>query len=210
MLLEHIKDWSLQAINAFGLWGAGGLMALESMIAPVPSECVMPPLGIAVHQGTFTWYAAMIFTSVGSLVGSLISYALGYVGSKPLVMRVGRYLLINERHLDLTTAWFKKWGSLTVFVCRFVPVIRHFISIPAGVAHMNLLKFCIYTLIGATMWNGFLLWVGWKLEDHWESILKYRTPIDVSVAGLLLLAVVAWYWVHLRKPRQGVPVEIKR
>jgi len=201
-LVEHMREWADMALKAFGLWGAGGLMALESMIAPIPSEVVMPPLGMAVHKGQFTWQMAMVATSIGSLIGSLISYYMGYFGGKPLVMRVGRFLLINEHHLDLTTTWIKKWGSLTVLVCRFVPVVRHFISIPAGIARMNLLKFCVYTVIGASLWNGFLLWLGWKLEDHWDDILKYRTPIDIAVVAILVLGVVAWYWLHLRKPKR--------
>jgi len=200
-LTETIKAWADWAIQTGGLFGAATLMALESMIAPVPSEVVMPPLGMAVHQGKFLWYTAMIATSIGSLAGSLISYYLGYFGGKPLVMKVGRFFLLNEHHLDLTTAWFHKWGSLTVFVSRFIPVVRHFISIPAGIARMNPLKFGLYTLIGATIWNGLLLWLGYKLQAHWEEILTYRKPIDMAIVVLLVLAVVAWYAIHLRKPK---------
>ncbi len=202
-MFDQIKDWVTAAANTpYGLWVAGGMMALESMIAPVPSEFVMPPLGMVLHQGTshFTWTTAIIATSIGSLVGSLISYYLGYFGGKPLVMQVGKWFLINEHHLDLTTNWFKKWGGLTVFICRFIPVVRHFISIPAGIAKMNLFKFCLYTLIGATLWNTFLMWLGWKLEEHINDILKYRTAIDVAIAGLLVVGVALWYWMHLRQP----------
>jgi membrane protein DedA with SNARE-associated domain len=200
-LTETIKAWADYAIQTGGLLGAAILMALESMIVPIPSEVIMPPLGMAVHKGTFSWPAAMIATSMGSLVGSLISYYLGYIGGKPLVMKVGRFLLLNEHHLDLTTSWFHKWGSLTVFISRFIPVVRHFISIPAGIARMNLLKFALYTLIGATLWNGFLLWLGYKLQAHWEDILTYRKPIDMAIIVLLVMGVVAWYAIHLRKPK---------
>lgn len=197
-MLRQAADWGIQT---GGLFGAGVLMALESMIAPIPSEVVMPPLGMAVHQGTFTWYGAMIATTLGSLVGSLISFGLGYFGGKPLVLKIGRFLLLNEEHLDLTTRWFNQWGSLTVFISRFIPVVRHFISIPAGIARMNLLKFSLYTVIGASLWNGFLLWIGFHLESRWDTILKYRQPIDVAIVVLLLVGVVAWYWIHLRKPK---------
>src|ERR1035437_6209639 len=181
MLLEHIKDWALWGIDHGGYCGAAFLMALESMIAPVPSEVVMPPLGMRIHTASpetgfqAVWSIAIIATSIGSLMGSLISYYLGYFGGKPLVMKVGRFLLIHEEHLDLTHRWFDRFGGATVFVCRFIPVVRHFVSIPAGIARMNLLKFCIYTVVGATLWNTFLLWLGFRLESHWESILKYRT-----------------------------------
>src|ERR1041384_4009788 len=128
---------------------------------------------------------------------------MGCFGGKPLVMKVGKWLLINEHHLDLTSAWFQRWGSLTVFVCRFVPVVRHFISIPAGIAKMNVIKFCIYTVVGATFWNSFLLWVGWKMEERWTTILVYRGPIDIAMVTLLGLGVVAWYWLNLRRPRHA-------
>jgi membrane protein DedA with SNARE-associated domain len=210
MLTQLIEKFTIAAMQIGGLWGAGFLMALESMIAPVPSELVMPPLGLLVYRGEVSWEGAMIATSIGSLVGSLISYYLGYFGGKPLVMKVGKWLLVNEHHLDLTTQWFKRWGSLTVFICRFIPVVRHFISIPAGIARMNLLKFCLYTTIGATLWNGFLLWLGWKLGEHWETILKYRQPIDIVMVVLILAAVVAWYWMHLRKPRPAVVAEAQQ
>ncbi|HVT79544.1 MAG TPA: DedA family protein, partial [Phycisphaerae bacterium] len=140
---------------------------------------------------------------------SLISYYMGYFGGKPLVMKIGKYLLVNEHHLDLTTTWFKKWGSLTVFICRFVPVVRHLISIPAGIARMNLVKFCIYTVAGATMWNVFLMWVGWKLEANMSTLLHYRTYIDFGFVAMIVLAVVAWYWVHWRKPVKKAAEAVK-
>src|SRR4051812_3665272 len=111
MLTELIRSAADWAIQTGGLFGAAGMMALESMVAPIPSEVVMPPLGIAVHQERFTWYAAILATSAGSLAGSLISYYMGYFGGKPVVMKVGRFLLLNEEHLDLTTRWFNRWGS---------------------------------------------------------------------------------------------------
>ena len=206
MLANLIKDYSLWAIEHGGLFGAGVMMALESMIAPVPSEMVMPPLGYAVQQGKFTWFGAIAATSTGSLAGSLVSYYLGYFGGKPLVMKVGRFLLLNEEHLDLTHRWFEKHGSSTVFICRFVPVVRHFISIPAGMARMSLLKFALYTVVGATIWNTFLLWVGFKLADHWAVIEEYRKPVDIAIVALLAIAFVAWVWLHLRKRKpQSAP-----
>ena len=197
--MRHAADWAIQHA---GLWGVVILMALESMIAPLPSEVVMPPLGMAVHQGKFTWQAAIAAASLGSLIGSLISYYLGYFGGKPLVLKVGRFLLVNEEHLDLTHRWFDRWGSPTVFVCRFVPVVRHFISIPAGIARMNILKFLLYTLVGATMWNSLLLWAGWYLEDKWQTlVMPWRDVIDRVIVVGLLLCVIGWYGMHLRKPR---------
>ncbi|HVX86304.1 MAG TPA: DedA family protein [Phycisphaerae bacterium] len=201
MAVEHLRDLALWTIDHFGYSGAAGLMALESMILPVPSELVMPPVGMLVHQGRFALGPAMAITSLGSLVGSLISYYAGYFGGKPLVLKAGRWVFLNQHHLELTERWFHRWGGGTVFLSRFIPVVRHFISIPAGTARMNIVKFMLYTVVGATLWNSFLLWIGWKLESQWETVLKYRTPIDVSVAASLVVVVVAWFWLHMRRPR---------
>src|SRR5215471_12536438 len=126
-LTETITVHARELISATGYTGAAILMALESMIAPVPSEAVMPFVGMAVSKGKMSLMPAIIWTSVGSLVGSLISYWMGYVGGKPLVMKVGKYLFLNEHHLDLTVQFFQKRGRATVFISRFVPVVRHFI-----------------------------------------------------------------------------------
>lgn len=203
--IKALADW---AIAQGGLTGAGFMMALESMIAPVPSEVVMPPLGFLIYktqlgilsagEPAITWEGAIIATSIGSLIGSLISYYLGYFGGKPLVLKVGKYLLLNEEHLDLTTNWFNRHGGATVFICRFIPVVRHFISIPAGIAKMNLWKFCLYTVVGATLWNTFLLWLGFKLQTHWDKIQQYRDPIDKVMIALCILTVIAWFALHLR------------
>ncbi len=207
MLAEKLVPYITEAINHLGYPGVALLMAGESMILPIPSEAVMPPLGMLIHQhpDQYTWTACILASSIGSLVGSLVSYGLGYFGGKPLVLKVGRFLLLNEQHLDLTTQWFNKHGGITVFIARFVPVVRHFISIPAGTARMNLLKFCLYTLIGATLWNAFLLWLGYKLQDHWNTILHYSGPIDIVMVLLLLVGLIAWYYHHLRKPKPVAP-----
>ena len=118
-------------------------------------------------------------------------------------MKVGRFLLVNEGHLDLTHRWFARWGSVTVFVCRFVPVVRHLVSVPAGIARMNRLKFCVYTTVGATLWNSLLLWAGWHLEDKWETqVMPYRRPIDAVIVVALVVTAAAWVWMHW-KNRNG-------
>ncbi len=204
-LFVIVKELAEKAIEQGGLAGAGGMMALESMIAPVPSEVVMPPLGFAVANGTYSWTAAITATSIGSLIGSLISYYLGYYGGKPAVMKIGKYLLLNEHHLDITTGFFAKRGGAIVFISRFIPVVRHLISIPAGIARMNIWKFSLYTLVGATLWNTFLLWLGFKLQKNWEVVEKYRDPIDKVFIGLIVLTVAAWFYLHLKKPAKKAP-----
>ncbi len=205
-LTETITVHARDLITATGYAGAAALMALESMIAPVPSEAVMPFVGMAVVRGKMALAPALIFTSLGSLIGSLVSYYLGYFGGKPLVLKVGKYLFVNEHHLDQTVAFFQKRGAITVFVSRFVPVIRHFISVPAGMGRMPLLAFCAYTLVGATLWNGLLLWAGYAWQENVDKITPYYKFLDIIVVAVGVVVVAGWIYLHLKKARV-VPLE---
>lgn len=193
-MTEHLVRIITASLETMGWFGGFLFMALESMIAPVPSEAVMPPLGMLVAQGKMPLWVALLSTSMGSIAGSLVSYAMGYWGGKPAVLKLGRYLFLNEKHLAWTEKWFHTHGGITIFVGRFVPVVRHLISIPAGIGRMPVLPFTVYTLVGATMWNGFLLWLGIKLQDHWEKIMVYRKPIDHAMILLILIGCV-WFFV---------------
>ncbi len=208
-ITEIITQWAESFIGWAGYTGTAVLMALESMIAPIPSEAVMPFVGVQVHRGHMNLWLALLATTIGSLVGSLISYWLGSVGGKPLVMKVGRFLFINEHHLDLTINWFhKRGGSLTVFVSRFIPVVRHFISIPAGMGKMPLLKFCIVTVIGATMWNALLLYVGFQWSNHIDELKHYYKILDKIVIVVGVLGLAAWFYIHLRSKPAAKAVEV--
>lgn len=153
----------------------------------------MPFVGFLVADGSWNLWLAIGVTSLGSITGSLISYYLGYYGGKPLVLRVGRYLLLNPHDLVLTEKFFHRRGGLvTVFISRFVPVVRHLISIPAGIGRMPLIPFLLVTLVGATMWNTFLLLCGMKLREHWPVVQTYSHEIDIVVL-VILLAGLAWF-----------------
>jgi membrane protein DedA with SNARE-associated domain len=203
-LTETITVHARDLISATGYTGAALLMALESMIAPVPSEAVMPFVGMAVVKGKMSLLPAMIWTSIGSLIGSLLSYAMGYFGGKPLVLKVGRYLFLNEHHLDLTVNFFHKRGRITVFIARFIPVVRHFISVPAGMGRMPLPAFSIFTLLGATMWNGLLLWAGYVWQENVDKITPYYKILDVVVVIAGAIIVAAWIYLHMKKPAPAV------
>ena len=193
MLTEAVSSYAVQCLNQTGYFGAGLLMALESMIAPIPSEAVMPFVGFLVADGSWDLWLAIGVTSLGSITGSLISYYLGYYGGKPLVLKVGRYLLLNPHDLVITEKFFHRRGGLvTVFISRFVPVVRHLISIPAGIGRMPLVPFLLVTLVGATMWNTFLLLCGMKLREHWPVVQTYSHEIDIVVL-VILLAGLAWF-----------------
>ncbi|MGD0711365.1 MAG: DedA family protein [Bacteroidales bacterium] len=179
-------------IGSVGYTGVFVLMILESMIMPVPSEAVLPFAGMLVADGHFTLLGVIFFSTLGSIVGSLISYYIGDYGGRPLLDRYGKYLLLDHHHLDLTEKYFQKKGDITIFICRFIPVVRHLISIPAGMGKMNIWKFSIYTIIGAGMWNAFLTYVGIKLKSNWDVVLKYSSIIDIVV--VLLLAAI---WIYV-------------
>jgi len=200
-MVEHLAVYFTYLIEQGGYLGAGFLMMLESMVAPVPSELVMPFVGFLVVEGKFSAPVAILVTSFASIVGSLVSYYLGYFGGRPIVLKVGRYLLLNREHLEWTEQWFARHGSWTIFVSRFIPVVRHLISLPAGLGRMRIAPFCIYTLIGATMWNSFLLWCGYVLKQNWTLVEQYTHELDIAVLFMLAVAVVWFVITHIRRSR---------
>ncbi len=203
MLTEQISNLAVRILDETGYAGAGFLMALESMIAPVPSEAVMPFVGFLVADGKWNLWLSILATSAGSIVGSLLSYWMGYYGGKPVVLKVGRYLLLNQRDLELTEKFFhRRAGTLTIFLSRFVPVVRHLISIPAGMGRMPMWPFLGVTFVGATMWNTFLLVCGMKLREHWTLVQKYSHQVDIVVV-VVMVAGFAWFVKVRRKHLAG-------
>jgi len=195
MLTELISNWAVQCLDVAGYSGAAALMALESMIVPVPSEAVMPFVGFLVADGKWSLGAAILVTSLGSIIGSSVSYLMGFYGGKPFVLRVGKYLLLNVHDLERTERFFhRRSGAVTLFISRFIPVVRHFVSIPAGIGRMPLGLFLVTTLIGASLWNTFLLFCGVKLREHWTVVQKYSHQVDYAVLALLLSAVIWFFW----------------
>jgi len=199
MLTELISNWAVQCLDVAGYSGAAALMAMESMIVPVPSEAVMPFVGFLVADGKWSLTAAILVTSLGSMVGSSLSYLMGFYGGKPFVLRVGKYLLLNVHDLERTERFFhRRSGAVTLFISRFIPVVRHFVSIPAGIGRMKLLPFLAVTLVGATLWNTFLLIVGMKLRERWNIVQKYSHIADIVIVAGILASVVWWFWSRRR------------
>jgi len=190
VITNMISGLAVSCLEMSGYVGAGFLMALESMIFPVPSEAVMPFVGFMVADGKWGLELSILATSIGSLVGSLLSYVMGYYGGRPFVLNVGKYLLLNRHDLKLAEEFFnRRGGTMTLFISRFVPVIRHLISIPAGTGKMPLLPFLAATLVGATLWNSFLLFCGMYLREHWRVVQTYSHQVDIAVLALLALGV---------------------
>ncbi len=206
-ITQWIANTAVAFISATSYPGIFLLMVLESMVFPVPSEAVMPFAGFLIVDGQFTFTGVIIASTLGSIVGSLVSYAMGFYGGKPFIKRFGKFLLLDVHDLELTEKFFAKRGELTIFIARFVPVIRHLISIPAGLGKMKLGKFIIYTTLGAGLWNSFLAYVGFKLKENWSEVMKYSHVIDIVVVAVLGLAFLYYaYKIYLnltKKPTEN-------
>ena len=163
-------------------------MAMESMIFPIPSELVMPFAGFLAFEGKFSFLFVVIASSLGSLFGSLISYYIGAYGGDRFVRKFGKYFLLDISDLEKTEKWFDKRGGKTIFISRFIPVVRHLISIPAGIGKMDIKKFCLYTLLGATIWNTFLAYLGFLVGQNWNIISGYMEYISIPIAIIIVLA----------------------
>ncbi|HVP19633.1 MAG TPA: DedA family protein [Spirochaetia bacterium] len=194
-----IAELGTRVIGSIGYAGVFLLMVAESMILPVPSEAVMPFAGFLVADQALAPVPVVAFATLGSIVGSMIGYAIGKFGGRPFVQRWGRYLLLDERDLAATDRFFQRRGSVTILVSRFIPVVRHLISIPAGMGEMPLPAFILFTVVGAGLWNAFLTWCGYALKRNWETVMRYSHIIDIGVvvilAGLLGLFLVR----HVRR-----------
>jgi membrane protein DedA with SNARE-associated domain len=197
-ITEWIATTAVAFIKVTSYPGIFLLMVLESMVFPVPSEAVMPFAGFGIFDGQFTFTGVIIASTLGSIVGSLASYAMGYYGGKPFIKKFGKYLLLDTHDLELTERFFAKRGELTIFISRFIPVIRHMISIPAGLGKMNIWKFIVYTAFGAGLWNAFLTYVGFKLKQNWTEVMKYSHVIDIVVVAILGIALLYYaYKIYL-------------
>jgi len=174
-------------------------MAVESAAIPFPSEIIMPLAGwILVKDkglGEEWLLLAAFYGALGNTIGSLIAYYAGAWGGRPLLLRYGRYVLITPRELDTADRWFQRHGELAVLVSRVLPVVRTFISVPAGVARMNVWRFTLLTFVGSFPWSLGLAWGGFLLGEHWQRLSHWLRPVAIPMAIALLL-LVAYYFYH--------------
>lgn len=185
--------------------GYGGvvlLMAIESANIPLPSEVIMPFAGFLVAKGELNLWLVGLAGAVGCVLGSIPSYYLGYFGGRPLIEKYGKYILISHHDLDMADKWFQKRGELTVFVGRLLPVIRTFISFPAGISRMHFGRFVIYSFIGSFPWTLLLAFIGQKMGENWESLRGYFHGADWVILGLIVLGIVWYVWRHVKNSRK--------
>jgi membrane protein DedA with SNARE-associated domain len=196
MLLESISSLIINFISATSYFGITFLMALESACLPVPSEIVMPFSGFLVFEAKFTLWPVVIWGTIGNLIGSIIAYAVGFYGGRPLIKKYGKYVLISNHDLDRADKWFDKYGQSTVFFSRLLPIVRTFISLPAGIAKMNFKKFSFYTLAGSLPWSFFLTYVGIIMGKNWSELRVYFEKFDLVIGGLIAVLIIWWIWRH--------------
>ena len=196
-IIAALSAFIISVISAGGYLGIALLMAIESACIPLPSEIIMPFSGYLVYVGRFKLLWVATVGALGCNLGSAIAYAVGYYGGRPLVEKYGSYILLSRHELDWTERFFARYGNITVFISRLLPVIRTFIALPAGVARMNQVKFHFYTFIGSWPWCLGLAYVGMKLGQRWHTDPRLRMwfhRFDAVILAAILISVVVFVW----------------
>ncbi len=201
-ILSWLASLIINVISTTGYFGVTFLMALESACLPIPSEIVMPFSGYLVTVGRFNFWAVVFGGTMGNLIGSLAIYYVGLWGGRPFVNKYKRYILIGENDLLRAEKWFEKYGSPAIFFSRLMPVVRTFISLPAGVARMDVTKFIAYTFFGSLPWNFGLTYLGLVLGENWESLEMYFKRLDLLILMLVVLGAAWWLKQHLKKSKK--------
>ena len=203
--MHEVLNWLVTTIGALGYPGIVILMAMESSIIPVPSELVMAPAGYLAHQGKMDLFVVILLGTTGSLIGSYVNYFISQHLGRPLILRYGRYVFITPHKLERIERYFEEHGEISVFVCRLIPVARHLISIPAGLARMDHLRFTIYTILGAGLWTTVLSYIGYFIGAERELIMKYSHQALLCALGFCAVLVTVYVW-RYRVKAAGIQV----
>jgi membrane protein DedA with SNARE-associated domain len=197
--MHALVSWLLVTIGTLGYPGIFLLMAMESSVIPIPSELVMPPAGYLAQQGQMNMFVAILCGTLGSLVGAYANYFAAHYLGRPLLLKYGKYVWITEEKFAKVEVFFKEHGEVSTFIGRLLPVVRHLISLPAGLAGMNHWKFSLYTLLGAGMWVTILTYIGYFIGANQELIMKYSHQALIGAVLLSVAIVVVYVWNHRRK-----------
>ncbi|NLS76021.1 MAG: DedA family protein [Chloroflexi bacterium] len=206
-LLNTINTWAQSIISSLGYPGLGLVMFLENIFPPIPSEIVLPLAGSLTLTGRFTLVGVTLVGAIGSVAGALFFYGLGYWFDESrirwLLERYGKWLMLDTEDLDRAMAWFGRFGEYVIFFGRMVPIVRSLISVPAGLARMNLGRFCFYTSIGTALWSFLLALAGRILGQNWTAVSEFVGKYEDAVLVLGVLVVVAFFahrlWLHLKQ-----------
>jgi membrane protein DedA with SNARE-associated domain len=207
-LIGILAGFIIASISALGYTGIAAMMAIESACIPLPSEIIMPFSGYLVSQGQFTLFGTALAGAIGCVIGSIVAYVAGRYGGRTFIWKYGRYILISHHDVEMADRWFGRYGQWVVFFSRLLPVIRTFISLPAGIAKMPFWPFVIYTFLGSFPWCYVLSYVGLKLGANWDTLGVYFHRFD-AVIGIIILVGAVW-WIrrhlnHMKRPAATRP-----
>lgn len=207
MVLDWLSGWVLELMRTLGYLGLFLVLVIENVFPPIPSELVLPLAGFLVGLGEMSFWGAVAASTFGALVGAWILYAMGRYGGRPLVLRYGHFLRVDNDSLDRAEGWFRKYGDGVVLVARIIPVARSVVSIPAGTARMPLLRFTLLTVAGTGMWNILLIYAGQLLGENYERVSNWASAYSDVVVVLIALAVVGFaiYKLLQRRREKGKP-----
>ena len=214
---EIVIPFLQQLYGALGYLGVGLAMAIESAMVPLPSELILPFAGFMVSDPTqiepitglpWNFWIVVVVATVGNTIGSLVAYAIGAWGGRPFLERYGKYLLIRDHEIEAADHFFAKYGSATVFFGRLLPIVRTFISFPAGVTRMPLGRFILFSTLGALPWSIALVWAGTQLGANWPTIRDVLKPFDtlILIGCIGFAAILLWWRLGMPgKPRRETP-----
>lgn len=210
-ILELLGNWVSSVIRIGGYPGIALLMAIESACIPLPSELIMPFAGAlttvaiaqATHREPLNFHLVYLAGAIGCALGSALAYWVGAKGGREFVFRYGKYILLKRKDVESSDRWFQKQGQMAVFIARLLPVVRTFISLPAGIARMPFIPFLILSFVGSVPWCYFLAYIGVQFATHLEDLKKYFHGADLVIGVILLAGFAYWLWHHL-KPEKPV------
>ncbi|MBI5741380.1 MAG: DedA family protein [Nitrospirae bacterium] len=205
--MHELIMWLVNTIGVFGYPGIFLLMAMESSVIPVPSELVMPPAGYLAQQGKMSIWIAIFWGTAGSLVGAYANYFASHYLGRPLLLKYGKYVGITESKFARVEKYFQDHGEISTFIGRLLPVVRHLISLPAGLAGMNHFKFTFYTLAGAGIWVTILTYIGYFLGANQELIMKYSHQALIGVVIFSIVIIYFYVRAHKKKSLRAVSLD---
>ncbi len=203
-VLADLARWTADVVYSFGYPGVAALIALQNLFPPIPSALILPLAGFLVGQGRFSFFPVLLAATTGSVSSALVFYALGRrIGEERLrkfVRRFGRYVLVGERDLNRALAWFGRYGGKAVLFGRLVPGVGTFVSVPAGLSRMPMLRFVAYTALGTALWNGAFIGAGWALGNRWQLAQRYLHTFEYGLLAAAVAGVLWFLWRRWRAP----------
>jgi membrane protein DedA with SNARE-associated domain len=199
--VQPIIDWLVHTVGQIGYPGIFLLMVLESSFFPFPSEVVMIPAGYLAYQGSMNLYAAIAAGTAGSLAGALLNYYLALYLGRPLVLKMGKYVLFGPEALDKMEGYFARHGEISTFNGRLIPGVRQYISLPAGLARMAIGRFCLYTALGAGIWVTILAVLGYVLGSQEDLLRDNLHKITIAALAFVVVSSLAYVWWHRKRSR---------